>query len=159
MTGKELETETQLFFDRRSKLVVPELAAEIYQPGVKRSEFEKGTPKTLLVPTLQGEKEFLITLAQAYSEEEATKLWGGERLNQLRALNPADVIAYYYRAATLPFVKTKDGDNILLRELLNLETRGTIPNPTAITRLLGLSHGMVGRLTLVDEDSFRFSIQ
>ena len=95
-------------------------------------------------------------LAEAYGEEDATRVWQRGRLERLRSLPPGGVVAFAFRASTLSFIKTKGGENILIREVEDVETGGRLKTPSEVSKLLGLSHGDEGRLVNVGRGVFKF---
>lgn len=156
---KTPEERTRVFFDRSSDAVVDELSSRIYSAREgERPEIVKGKGKgkELTVFTSEGEKIYKITLAQAYLETDAIRVWKGKRMQQIKLLAPGEVVGYNSRAGKLTFIKTRGAENIQIRELTEIGTDKKTKNSTEVTEMLGLSHGEEGRLTFVDENRLRF---
>lgn len=156
MSQPELEVEA--FFNRPSEEVVGNLSEKAYDVVYGVVEIRDGTnsPKTIVVSTPEGDKEYKVALAQAYSEDDPGRIWKGIRLAQIRAMPPGGVVVYRARSGTLPFVKTRGGDNILIRELENVGTGEKLTNPTAVASVFGLSHREEGRLSFSGPNTLRF---
>lgn len=138
---------TNSFFKRPADAVARDIAKRVYDPEKKKSEFVEGNPKVVIVDTPLGETRYRITLAEPYLEQEAGKVWQTARLEKIKALASGEVIAFTFRSSSLSFIKTVGGDNVLLRELENMETGEKTKSPTEVTKILGLSHDQEGRLT------------
>lgn len=154
----QAELETTAFFDRPSDEVVIDFSESVYDVvhGVVETRPGTNSPKTIVVPTSEGDQEYKVVLAQAYSEDDPGRIWKGIRLAQIRAMVPGEVVVYRARSGTLPFVKTRGGDNILIRELKNVGTGERLTNPTAVASVFGLSHREEGRLSFSGPNILRF---
>src|SRR3990167_6822874 len=141
-----IDKKTDRFFSRQAEIVVREFADMVYEPDKPRGQYERGKSKVLIIGSQRKEKSYRVVLAEAYGEEDATRVWQRGRLERLRSLPPGGVVAFAFRASTLSFIKTKGGENILIRELEDVETGEKLKSPTEVTRILGLTHGEEGRL-------------
>lgn len=151
-----LEDQTSAFFDRPASEVVRELSETVYIYGKNKRDFPTGQAKTILLETPTGEKSFKITLAELYTEEDLEALLLMERLQKLRSMQRGGIIAFPYRVGTLSFIKTRGGENILIRELEDIQTGKKTKNPTEVTRILGLASRQEGKLTYLGGDKLKF---
>src|SRR3989338_6931347 len=90
------EKKTRAFFGRPANIVVSELSGNVYEPQKRMAEFAEGKAKIIRVPTPVGETRFKITLAEAYSGEDAIRVWQRARLEKLRSLLPGGIIAFRF---------------------------------------------------------------
>lgn len=151
MPQEMLDEDTRKFFSKPASEVVAKIAERYYLADQKIKDAVPGKAKDLIIPTDEGERTFRILLAQAYAENDANQTWKGTRIQEIRSLTPGEIIAYGTRAGVLPFIKTIDGDNILLRVLEDIATKEKVETATAIAKILGLKHKNVGRLKLIDD--------
>ena len=151
-----IDKKTDRFFSRQAEIVVREFADMVYEPDKPRGQYERGKSKVLIIGSQRKEKSYRVVLAEAYGEEDATRVWQRGRLERLRSLPPGGVVAFAFRASTLSFIKTKGGENILIREVEDVETGGRLKTPSEVSKLLGLSHGDEGRLVNVGRGVFKF---
>lgn len=152
-----VEIKTRTFFGRPADIVVPELAANVYGKDGGKVTLTPGQAKIIEVETPEGARNYRVEVAEAYFEQEATPIWKGKRAEQIRGLAGGETITYRSRSGELTFVKTRGADNILIRELVEVETNERVPNASKVTKTLGLNPGATGRLTLVDSNHLRFT--
>ncbi len=150
------EIRTARFFGRPADLVVSEFAAGVYEKDGDKVTITAGKAKILQIDTAEGLKDYRVELAEAYLEQNATRIWKGKRAAEIHSLNPGETITYRSRSGELTFIKTTEADNILIRGLTELGTERAIITPSEVTKTLGLTHGATGRLTFVEKDRFRF---
>lgn len=150
------ELETRRFFERPADIVVSELSARVYEKDGDQVQISDGQAKIIQVDTPEGAKNYRITSAEAYFAREATRIWKGRRSAEINALAPGEAITYRSRSGELTFIKTVGADNILLRGLEDTESGQRLNNPTEVSQALGLTHRQEGRLSLVEQDRFRF---
>lgn len=158
MTREQLgapEMRTHVFFDRPADLVVGDFTEGVYEKHDGKVTVTKGQAKILEAGGPEGDRAYRITLAEAYQETEAIRVWKGRRAEQIRALAPGETVTYRSRAGELTFVKTRGADNILIRGLEDVGTGKKIQTPTEVSRTLGLSHGDEGRFTFTAEGRLR----
>jgi hypothetical protein len=151
------ELKTLMFFDRPSDAVAPDLSERVMEKDDnKQITYSDGKAKIIRIKTQEGEKRFKVKLVEPYLEVEAMQVWKSKRLERIRSLQPGEIVCFNFRGAVLSFIKTRGGDNILLRVLEDLDTGDVISTPTAVSALLGLTHDAEAKLTYVDEESFVF---
>ncbi|QQG44655.1 MAG: hypothetical protein HYW86_01955 [Candidatus Roizmanbacteria bacterium] len=150
------EARTHAFFDRSAADVAEDMAERVYERIEDKVTYREGRAKILQVSTTEGQKQYVIAVAEPYSAANPNRVWKGKRLDEIKASKPGDIEVYGYRAGILPFGTAKGGDNVLIRELRDLETNEQIKSPTAVARVLGLVHGDRGKLTFSGENQLRF---
>lgn len=150
------DQQTVAFFDRPVRDVVGELTERVYIVDTPRKSMPIGTPKVITLSTSEGEKNYRVTLAEPYGEEDASPVWSGKRLAQIKSLKAGGVVAFKSRVGTLSFIKARGGENIQIRELEDIATGKKTRSSTEVTRILGLSHGQEGKLSISGEGHLRF---
>ena len=137
---------TEFFFNRPAEIVVADLAAQVYGIENDHTVIQEGNPKLLQLALDVGIKTYRIMTAQAYQQVNTAKIWKGKRAEQINKLPSGGVVTYKSRASELTFIKTSGADNILLRQLEDIETGEVIPNATGVSQALHVTHGDTGRL-------------
>lgn len=103
-----------------------------------------------------GDQKFRILSVKVFLEKEAHSVWKGKRAEKIRNLAAGEIIAFNSRGSVLTFIKTQSADNLLLQSLENVEIGERILTPKAVSALLGMSHEQEARLTLMQDNTFRF---
>lgn len=156
MSIEQIDHETLAFFNRPAADVVADIAERVYIVDTPKALFPEGRAKTLVIGGEHGGERFKITLAEPYSEDDASQVWQGSRLERIKGLQPGGIVAFTFRSGTLSFIKTTNGDNVLLHGLVDLTSGDQLVKPTQVSKKLGLSHGEEGQLT-VRQDEIIFS--
>ena len=152
-----LEAQTHALFSGPSTEVVNRIAAHVYELTEHGVVYSEGSPKVMIVPTPEGDKRLQIEVAEAYLEIEASKLWRGRRRSIIRGLEPGEMVSFNSRSGVLSFVKTQDGDNIMLRSLVDIDSGDRYVTPTAVSELLGMEHDHQARLMLTPTGELQFT--
>jgi|GEM_PF-3427013 len=154
---QERQIVTQSFFHRPAHDVVRELSERVYIRGDDPVRFPFGNAKVLPIDIGEGLRDYKITLAEAYSEEDVVAVGQKGRLPILQGMISGEVIAFPYRSARLSFIKTINGENILIREIEDLATGKRTRTATEVTNILGLSQESWGKLTLLEDGMLHFT--
>lgn len=152
-----MRVEQDNFFNRPVGTVATEFAAGIYDRKTKSVTATGNPGKIMQVATAEGDKQFKVTSVEPYLEADASPIWQGKRADEIRALTGGETITYNSRSGKLTFIKTMGADNILIRGLEEVGTGLKINTASEVTKALDLSQREVGRLTLVEDDQFRFA--
>lgn len=150
------EERSAAFFDRIALAVAVEISERVFILGLAEGRFPKGAPKVIRIPGAGGDKSFKVTLVEAYTEEDMEALGLYSRLEKIRSMRSGEVVAFAYRAGLLSFIKTRGGENILIRELEDFESGERTRSLSQVTKTLGLEKGEMGKF-IFDGENLTFS--
>lgn len=107
-----------------------------------------------------GSKRFLLAQARSYNIDSPGRNWKGARTEELKSMNPGEVIAYDFRGSLLSYLIVAGGDNIMLRSFENVQSGEILSRCREVTEALGFTeHGQKGRLTLMDPEGEEFMFE
>lgn len=156
MERLQIEKATFGFFNRPAELVAAEFAERWYIEGQKKSvaKPEKASIVSLIINGV--EAQFKINLVQAYSATNPGRVWKGQVLDQLKEMQPGELIVYARRVGLMPFIVTQGGDNIALRAAEDLTSCTQLTNASQISRAWRLEANDRGKLLHLGGNRFNF---
>lgn len=152
----ENQNPEEAFFGRAVNIVAAQLSKQIMINQGGEINYVSGEAKTLLV----GGKTYKISLVEPCYTEKANRAWKN-KIPAITAMEPGTVFCYKHRLGILTYIKAGGrADNILIRELEDVQTGKKTKNPSEATRIFGLEHEKQGQLRYFpDRGELRFEPQ